>query len=112
MLTTFGMCLSAGINAGIVTTIWAINPLFGALFDKIIFGQNLTGRHFIGVGCLIVCAALISLSGVITPSVSDLSEEDAPVYTVQPYVPVILALITPIFFTSECITMKYLTKPQ
>ena len=64
VMTTFSMCFQAGLNAGIVTTIWAINPLFTALFDKILFGQSLATRHLVGVICLVFSAAAISLSGV------------------------------------------------
>ena len=38
VLYTFSLCYDAGINAGIVTTIWAINPLFSAVMDRVLFG--------------------------------------------------------------------------
>jgi len=62
---TLSLCASAEINAGIITTIWSINPLIGAVADKLIFGRAFQLRHMIGVFALIGCAACISLSGVV-----------------------------------------------
>ena len=65
VLMTLSLSVAAQINPGIITTIWSISPLIGALADKIIFGRSFQFRHMIGVFALIGCADCISLSGVL-----------------------------------------------
>jgi drug/metabolite transporter (DMT)-like permease len=56
----------SGVNEGIITSIWAITPLFGALLDYWAFNVRLTLKHLIGVLALIACATCISLSSLFT----------------------------------------------
>lgn len=65
VVVTFGLCLRAGVNAGIVSTIWSIGPFISALFDYLFYGQKLMKAHIIGVVLMIISAASISLSSVI-----------------------------------------------
>lgn len=67
--TTLDLALRAGVNIGIVTTIWAINPFTSALMDWIIYGIALSFHHWFGMLGLIVCAVLISLSSVFKDNV-------------------------------------------
>ena len=57
----------AGVNVGVITCIWSINPLFMAFLDFIIFGQNLRYYHMIGTILLILSAVSISLVGRYEP---------------------------------------------
>jgi drug/metabolite transporter (DMT)-like permease len=66
VMTTFALCFEAGMNAGIVSSIWSISPLFAAFFDRLFFNQSLATRHYLGIICLVFSAAAISLSGVIS----------------------------------------------
>ena len=52
----------ARINVGVITTIWAVNPLFLAIFDSIIFKQKLFYYHYIGMLSIVGCTLIISLS--------------------------------------------------
>ena len=61
----------AGVNEGIITSIWAVTPLFGSLFDYLIFGVKLSEKHLIGVFALVACAALISLSSAVNNQVAN-----------------------------------------
>ena len=62
VVLTFFFCLLAKVNAGVVTTIWSITPLFAAMFAYILFGERLTQKHLVGLVCLVLCVALISLN--------------------------------------------------
>ena len=65
VVLTFQYCLLANVNAGIVSTIWSITPLFAAKFDYLLFGESLTRKHLIGLVCLVLCVGCISIGGVI-----------------------------------------------
>lgn len=57
----------ANINVATVTVIWSSNPLFLAMLDYVLFKNKLMPRHMIGICCLVACAFMISISGVIYP---------------------------------------------
>ena len=52
----------ARINVGVITTIWAVNPLFMAIIDSIIFKQKLLYYHYIGMFSIVACTLIISVS--------------------------------------------------
>lgn len=68
IVLSFGYSQRAGVNEGIITSIWAITPLFGAILDFMAFGVQLSTKHTVGVVALIACAACISLSSIGSPS--------------------------------------------
>ena len=57
----------AGLNIGITISIWAINPFFVALVEKIRFNNSLTCSQFLGMLALTVMAVMVSLSDVFNP---------------------------------------------
>ena len=107
VVVTFGLSLEANLNAGIVTTIWAVTPLYGAVLDYLFFGQRLTTRHIIGVITLIACAASISLANVIGV---ESTGGDKPIRepTVKGWIPVVIAVFTPLLFVSQGLITKHL----
>ena len=78
----------AGVNEGIITSIWAITPLFGALLDLLVFRVKLSGRHLAGVLTLVACAACISLS-----SLTEKNQITEELRTVHPGIPVAIATL-------------------
>lgn len=104
VVLTFNFSLQAGVNPGLVSTIWATTPLFAGFLDYVLFGQRLTKKHFIGVICLAICVVCISLTPMIYGK-----DNASLVQTVQPWIPVTLALISPVFFATSNIQTKYLT---
>eukprot|EP00347_Sterkiella_histriomuscorum_P017226 403350201 len=103
VMVTFSLCLMANLNAGIVSTIWAVAPLYSALLDFLIFKQKLFTSHLIGVFCLIVCAMCISLANVV--GVQALENNEKPP-TVEAWIPVLLAVFTPFIFAASGLQMK------
>ena len=63
IVLSFSFAQRAGVNEGIITSIWALTPLFGAVFDRLAFGVKLEGRHLAGMLVMSACATCISLSG-------------------------------------------------
>ncbi|CDW78502.1 UNKNOWN [Stylonychia lemnae] len=106
VVLTFNFSLQANVNPGLVSTIWATTPLFAGFLDYMLFGQRLTMKHFIGVICLTVCVACISITPVIYSADPN---DNLKTQTMQPWVPVTLALISPIFFATSNIQTKFLT---
>ena len=53
----------AGVNVGVITCIWSINPLFMGLLDFLIFGQELKYYHIVGMAALILSVVSISFVG-------------------------------------------------
>lgn len=95
----------ANLNAGIVSTIWAIGPLYSALVDFLFFKQKLFTSHLIGLVCLISCAMCISLASVVDSSPNS-NEQPAQI---EAWKPVVLAIITPFIFSASNFLNKFLT---
>ena len=78
--------------------------------DRIVYGTKLAIYHIIGIGCMVLCAVLISLAGIfIKPKISE--ESQTEVDPSQEYwyddsqrvmaviLAVAFALASPVFFT-------------
>lgn len=101
----------AHINAGVIITIWSVNPLFMAICDKIFFNQSLRYFHFLGMFSIVICTIVISLSGMVNSKTTDASVVGlAP--SIPTWVPVIFGIITPMTFCSNGILTKHLTQPR
>jgi multidrug transporter EmrE-like cation transporter len=50
----------AGINVGVITTIWCVFPLYTALADYWMFKTKLEYYHWIGLTSIIICSLFIS----------------------------------------------------
>ena len=59
----------AQINAGIITSIWCVNPFFVATADYCIYGTRLKATQFAGISFIVVCVLLLSLKDVIDPPI-------------------------------------------
>ena len=62
-IMTMWFASRAGVNVGVITCIWSINPLFMSLLDFLIFGRELRYYHIIGTIALVLSALSISLVG-------------------------------------------------
>ncbi|CDW83526.1 UNKNOWN [Stylonychia lemnae] len=103
VIGTFGLCLQANLNAGIVSTIWSASPLYSAILDYFFFKQSLNVNHIIGIFSLILCAACISLSNIV--GVQALESNEKPP-TIDAWIPVTIAVITPLVFAVNGIQIK------
>ena len=62
MLTMY-FATDAGINVGVVTVIWSVNPLLMALADRIIYKTKLKYYHYVGLLAIMICTIVIALVG-------------------------------------------------
>lgn len=55
-----------GINVGIITTLWSIQPLFSAGLDRCIYGEKIRANHIYGMFLIIGSGVAISMSSKIS----------------------------------------------
>ena len=58
-----------GVNVGIITTLWSIQPLFSSVLDYFINGQKIQANHILGMLFVIASGVAISMSGKIKAKV-------------------------------------------
>lgn len=99
----------AGVNVGVITTIWSLNPIFLAIADYFINKQKLKYYHSIGLISIICCCVAINLSDVFKSSAPNkVSQSNQS----QVWVPVIFGILTAMAFTSNGMLTKHLTSPR
>lgn len=109
IVLTFKLAHMAGLNIGIAQSIWAINPFFISILEKVVYGTPFNFKQGYGMLALMLCAICVSLSEVINPK-----EETAPVGGIvveEPHeVPIWLAVLgsfgMPIICTLFVIVIK------
>ena len=50
----------AGVNVGVMTAIWGVQPLFAAGLDYLIYREPFLWSYLIGIIMMIACAVCIS----------------------------------------------------
>lgn len=54
----------SGINVGVITTIWSVQPLIAAILDWVFYRQVLGLNHLIGMILIILGAVSIGYAGI------------------------------------------------
>ena len=112
----------AQINAGIISTLWSLNPLYMAVCDYWLYGTKLKYYHHLGTFSIILCIIFISLNSLVVPTVPgqppntkgpEPIKEDNPYYELFSYsvpavVPVVFGVLTPTCFTTNGMLTKHL----
>lgn len=98
----------ANVNAGLITTIWSVNPVFMAIMDRICFARKFQTYHMVGTLFIVVCTVILSLSG------ADKAEEAVMVVkdVLPTWIPVLFGVVTPVFFTISGYLTKNLTEDR
>jgi len=100
----------AGLNIGIAQAIWALNPFFCAVIERVWLNTHLENNHIYGMAALVMCALLVSLSNLlpkdvdpteVVPTAGELAE------TTPMYVAVLVSLIMPICCTFGVFLNRY-----
>ena len=68
---TFKVAIEAGLNIGITQSIWAINPFFISILERVFYHTPFNFKQIYGMSAIVLGAILISLSEVITPKEAD-----------------------------------------
>ena len=97
----------ANVNVGVITTIWAVQPLAGALMDKLLNDEPLHISHLVGIILVIISSLCISFKPAevvisITESIIDFPKWPA----------ILLGFLTPCFFLTSALFNKHLTQPS
>lgn len=101
---------TAGVNVGVITTIWSVNPLFMAVADYLIYGQRLQYFHIIGLIAIVACTICISLSSVVGAQPAPLQANMVADHLKDPiWIPIVFGILTPVTFTVNGILTKHLT---
>ena len=104
-----------GVNVGIITTLWSIQPLFSSVLDYFINGQMIQLNHIIGMLFVIASGLAISMSGKIEPKISEKAGPHVEVYIdgeVPKWVAVMFGILTPFWMIANGLFIKHLTKPE
>jgi drug/metabolite transporter (DMT)-like permease len=64
--STFYFCGKADLNPGIAQTIWGFTPFLSSILDFFIYKTTLQTHHIVGIFCIVLAAAFISLSDLVT----------------------------------------------
>ena len=108
VLLTIYFAVIANLNPGVITTIWSVTPFFIAVFDFFMFGVVLQCYHYIGIIFIFLGTLLLSLMKFIVPQ----PEAAVSEALVETWVPVIMGVITPIFFTFQAMWLKHLVQER
>lgn len=108
VLTSLGLAIKAGINIGLVVSIWAIGPFLAALLDLFCYRVPMQTFHIIGMIAMLTCAILISLSG--GPPVEDATNVVKEAATtvaaaskdlIPAWIPILFAPVMPLVCTGQ-----------
>ena len=103
----------AGVNVGVMTAIWGVQPLFAAGLDYLIYREPFLWSYLIGIIMMIACAVCISFKK------TTVVEIDIPTVNIHievdgfPVWPAILfGFITPCVFCCQALYNKHMTNPR
>ena len=112
----------SGINVGIITTLWSIQPLAAAFLDYLINGEKLTKYHLIGIVLVLASALLIAFSKAADPEEEPIGQSfsrfgSAQINELQDdrvpkWIAVLFGILTPCFFVANGLYIKHLTAPH
>ena len=116
----------SGINVGVITTIWSVQPLIAAIIDWIVYRQQLGFHHIIGMILVILGAIAIGTTGIAKNKENLLNIEQSraassdgmayhPVLQDQQsptWIALLWGFITPCFFLAQSFYTKYITSPR
>jgi drug/metabolite transporter (DMT)-like permease len=98
---TFEYSLYAGINQGIISTMFAFNSVFLSIFGWLIFKEKANNIQITGMIMLVSSAVLYGVSGGKSTDISDESENH-----VAAYVPILLALACTFYLMIRSLALK------
>jgi drug/metabolite transporter (DMT)-like permease len=102
---TFLYSKRAGLNIGIATSIWSLNPFMTAVLDRFIYGSEIKRYHVFGMSSLVICAVLVSMSELFiadTQNQVDSPDRDKP--------PIVYALLISFLMPTICALFTLIEK--
>ena len=65
VLYSLQVAIRAEINQGVLTSIYALYPVFMAISGKFIFHESIKWQHYIGILFMLCCGFLLAVSDLI-----------------------------------------------
>jgi drug/metabolite transporter (DMT)-like permease len=109
VIISFKYALYAGINQGVITTVFTLSSIYVAIMSWFLFDEKLNRFHIVGMLLLIACTILIVFSKTDNKK-GKLKIYDQEVTEVAAYVPVGFALITTLIYSFRTIYVKIFVK--
>lgn len=105
IIYTFDVANRAGLNIGISTSIWAINPFMTAVLDNLLYGTQIKLYQNVGMLALAICGILVSLSEFVNNEtvVEQTKDPDAPPI----YIAVLWSMSMPVVFAFQTLFQKW-----
>ena len=99
---TFQTAIFAGVNQGVVSTLFVLSAVFCAILAYFLFNEKMDVSQYFGMVLLIACAVLLSISQE-EGSVQSILEEDR----ISGIIPVMAAIASSLGFGVRSIIIKY-----
>jgi drug/metabolite transporter (DMT)-like permease len=103
-----------GVNVGVMTAIWGVQPLFAAFLDWLIYKEPFLLSYAIGIVMMIFCAIAVAFKApeeILIAPVADvnikITVEGFPVWPA-----ILLGFITPCVFCAQALYNKHVTAPH
>lgn len=97
---TFQTSVEAGVNQGVISTLFVLSAVFCAIFANIFLKEVMVGADYIGMAFMIACAILLSLSHA-SDSVIEIHQEQR----ISPFIPVLAAIGSSLGFGVRSVIM-------
>ena len=100
----------AGVNVGLITTIWVLSIIFTSLADYWMYGEKLKYHHYIGLISIFFCGLFIGMQGMVNDAHA---LKDPSLKTKFPiWIAILFGVLTPISYCAIAMVSKYLTSPK
>lgn len=96
-ILTLEYAILAGINQGVLTTLFGLRSIFLAFIGVLLFKETMNSCHYLGIAAMLACSVIISLSSHTE------DQQKVIVYGEEAegksaYAAVLMAIATPVFF--------------
>jgi hypothetical protein len=102
---TFDLSIRAGLNIGISTSIWAINPFLTAMLDRFLHKTQIQTYQMVGMLTLCLCGILVSLSEFVTTTPESELNRDPNAPPI--YLAVLMSFLMPVICCIQAVLEKY-----
>ena len=101
MSYTMKLAIDAGLNIGLVISIWPLNGVFTAFLDWLIMHTPMKVNHFIGLFLLVTCGVTMSLAS------TNIEQETYGEDKIPAYIPFCFSVINPVLRSLGTVMQKF-----
>lgn len=101
------------MNIGIITVLWSLTPLMVAVMEYFVYSFTLKFNYIVGMCFMVLSAITLSLNNFLYVEPEKPAEQEVasatPENVIPSWIPVIFAVVTPMFFTGRLVLVRRLT---